>query len=239
MVDRVFSRLRSGYERRLLRVMNYRRLVVIVAAIISRAALPLSGDAKELAPTEDQGVVFMQIKAPQYANLEYSRRSRTSSTRSSRACRIRQFLCHHGRVRSTSASPLLLKPWSQRKRTQEGVYQELQGKVSRTRASKSSRSSSRRCRAAAGRRCSSSSDHGRLSNPRARAGAAPDGCDAQRQFLLRLLRSEIRQSADRGEDRHAKSNELGITMQSIGTALATMFGGNFTNFFNLYGRSYQ
>jgi len=38
---------------------------------------------------------------------------------------------------------------------------------------------------------------------------------------------------------HAKANELGITMQNIGTALSTMFGGNFTNFFNLYGRSYQ
>src|SRR6185436_5084128 len=38
---------------------------------------------------------------------------------------------------------------------------------------------------------------------------------------------------------HAKANSLGVTMQDIGTSLATLLGGNYVNRFNLYGRSYQ
>ena len=38
---------------------------------------------------------------------------------------------------------------------------------------------------------------------------------------------------------HDKANRLGITMQDIGTSLATLLGGNYVNRFNLYGRSYQ
>jgi len=38
---------------------------------------------------------------------------------------------------------------------------------------------------------------------------------------------------------HDKANRLGISMQDIGGALATLLGGNYVNRFNLYGRSYQ
>ena len=37
----------------------------------------------------------------------------------------------------------------------------------------------------------------------------------------------------------SKANDLGITMQNIGNTLATLLGGNYTNRFNLEGRSYQ
>ncbi|NDS10440.1 multidrug efflux protein, partial [Klebsiella pneumoniae] len=37
----------------------------------------------------------------------------------------------------------------------------------------------------------------------------------------------------------SKASDLGITMQSIGGALATLLGGNYVNRFNLEGRSYQ
>jgi multidrug efflux pump len=36
-----------------------------------------------------------------------------------------------------------------------------------------------------------------------------------------------------------KANDLGITMQNVGGALATLLGGNYVNRFNLEGRSYQ
>jgi multidrug efflux pump len=44
----------------------------------------------------------------------------------------------------------------------------------------------------------------------------------------------VRVSIDR-----SKANDLGITMSSIGNTLATLLGGNYTNRFNLEGRSYQ
>jgi multidrug efflux pump len=37
----------------------------------------------------------------------------------------------------------------------------------------------------------------------------------------------------------SKASDLGITMESIGGALATLLGGNYVNRFNLEGRSYQ
>ena len=36
-----------------------------------------------------------------------------------------------------------------------------------------------------------------------------------------------------------KANSLGITMQDVGTTLATLLGGNYVNRFSLYGRSYE
>ena len=36
-----------------------------------------------------------------------------------------------------------------------------------------------------------------------------------------------------------KANRIGLNMQDVGTALATMFGGNYVNLFSLQGRSYQ
>jgi multidrug efflux pump len=38
---------------------------------------------------------------------------------------------------------------------------------------------------------------------------------------------------------HTKANELGITMQAIGDTLAVLVGENYINWFNLQGRSYQ
>jgi multidrug efflux pump len=36
-----------------------------------------------------------------------------------------------------------------------------------------------------------------------------------------------------------KANRIGVNMSDVGTALATMLGGNYVNLFSLYGRSYQ
>ena len=36
-----------------------------------------------------------------------------------------------------------------------------------------------------------------------------------------------------------KANRIGVNMADIGTALATMLGGNYVKLFSLYGRSYQ
>src|SRR3984893_16623486 len=36
-----------------------------------------------------------------------------------------------------------------------------------------------------------------------------------------------------------KANRLGISMQSIGSSLATLLGGNYVNRFGLHGRSYE
>ena len=243
LVDRVFSRLRDGYERRLDRVLHYRPLVLIVAGTVFVSCFFLYQETrKELAPKEDQGVIFMQVKAPQYANLDYleSFMNELNKVFTSFPEYANSFAINGTGQVNVGFGGMLLKPWSERKRSQAQIYQELQGKVA----------------AIPG-----------LEIFAIELPSLPGSSGPPVQFVIKTtadyktlervllqLQGELYKSglfffafSDLKFDNpqieikidHAKANELGITMQSIGQALATMFGGNFTNFFNLYGRSYQ
>src|SRR6202030_1032380 len=73
LIDRVFSRLADGYGRRLERSLDYRPVTALFAvAVFAALAFMYLHTKKELAPEEDQGVLFALTKAPQYANLDYS-----------------------------------------------------------------------------------------------------------------------------------------------------------------------
>ncbi len=243
LVDRVFSRLRNGYERRLERVLHYRPLMLIVAGTVLASCFFLYQETqKELAPKEDQGVIFMQVKAPQYANLDYleSFMNELNKVFVGFPEYANSFAINGTGTVNTGFGGMLLKPWGERKRSQAQVYQELQGKVA----------------AIPGLEIFA------IELPSLPGSSGPpvqfvikSTADYQTlERVLRQLEGEIYKSglfffafSDLKFDNpqieikidHAKANELGITMQSIGTSLATMFGGNYTNFFNLYGRSYQ
>ncbi|MCW5771276.1 MAG: efflux RND transporter permease subunit, partial [Rhodospirillaceae bacterium] len=243
IVDRVFSRLRNGYERRLDRVLNYRPLVVIIAVTVLGSCVFLyQSTQKELAPKEDQGILFMQVKAPQYANLDYleSFTAELNKIFNSIPEYANSFAINGLGQVNTGISGMLLKPWSDRKRGQAQVLQELQGKVSRI----------------------PGIEVFPFELPALPGSSGPPvqfviKTTADYQTLERVLQQLQKALFESGliifafsdlkfdspqievEIDHAKANELGISMQSIGTALATTFGGNFTNFFNLYGRSYQ
>ena len=72
LIDRMFSRLAEAYGRRLDRSLDYRPITALfVAAIFVALGFMYLHTGKELAPEEDQGVLFALTKAPQYANLDY------------------------------------------------------------------------------------------------------------------------------------------------------------------------
>ncbi len=72
LIDRGFSRLADAYGRRLQRSLDYRPVTALfAAAIIAALVFMYLNTKKELAPEEDQGVLFALTKAPQYANLDY------------------------------------------------------------------------------------------------------------------------------------------------------------------------
>ncbi len=72
LIDRMFSRLAEAYGRRLDRSLDYRPVTALfVAAIFVALGFMYLHTSKELAPEEDQGVLFAVTKAPQYANLDY------------------------------------------------------------------------------------------------------------------------------------------------------------------------
>jgi multidrug efflux pump len=71
-LDRRFEGLKNWYGRRLGRVLLFRPVVLMVAVVVLGSCVFLyTGTRKELAPTEDQGAVFMLLKSPQHANLDY------------------------------------------------------------------------------------------------------------------------------------------------------------------------
>src|SRR5207244_12656472 len=73
LVVRGFSSLADGYGMRLQRSLDYRPVTALFAvAVFALLAFMYVNTKKELAPEEDQGVLFALTKAPQYANLDYA-----------------------------------------------------------------------------------------------------------------------------------------------------------------------
>jgi len=72
-VNRRFDLLHQRYGRLLRQVIESRNQVIAAAIFFSLLALPFSMfSQKELAPTEDESMVFMLIEAPPNASLEYT-----------------------------------------------------------------------------------------------------------------------------------------------------------------------
>ena len=71
-IDTRFEKLKNFYQRRLHNVLNYRPVTVVFAIIVLVSCVFLYATSQqELAPEEDQGVLFVAVSGPQYANLNY------------------------------------------------------------------------------------------------------------------------------------------------------------------------
>ncbi len=243
-VDRVFGALRRGYERRLDRVLNFRPVAVMLAAVVLLSCVFLyQTTQKELAPTEDQGVVFMITKSPQYANLDYLEAFTKELGAVFRSIPeySNHFLINGSGTVNQGFAGILLKPWGQRKRSQAQVYNELQPKIGDVPGILTFAFQLPSLPGSAGGPpvqfvIKSLSDAQTLSGVLERLQR-----EAQASGMFIFVDSDLKFDNPQIEVRidQSKANELGVTMQEIGVALATMFGGNFTNRFNLYGRSYQ
>src|SRR5881398_1058288 len=72
VIDNTFSRLAQWYGTRLEHSLDYRPVTALFAAAVFVALGFMYINTKaELAPEEDQGVLFALTKAPQYSNLDY------------------------------------------------------------------------------------------------------------------------------------------------------------------------
>ena len=72
IVNRVFGSMTRWYGRQLDRSLDYRPITGLFAlTILGLVGFLYLHTAKELAPEEDQGIVFAVTKAPKYANIDY------------------------------------------------------------------------------------------------------------------------------------------------------------------------
>src|SRR3990170_4188858 len=131
-LDRLFEGLKQRYQRRLSRTLNYRPVTILVlAGVIAATGLMYMTTQRELAPEEDQGILFTLVKTPQYANLDYleAATDQLNSVFSTVAEKDHVFAINGmGDVHQGFAG-ILLKPWGERERNHKAILQELQPKI--------------------------------------------------------------------------------------------------------------
>ena len=131
-LDRVFEGLKRRYQSMLHGTLNTRP-VVLVFAVIVLCLIPvfLKFTKSELAPDEDQGIIFMMASAPQPTNLDYL------STYTDEFITIfKEFPEYYSSFQingyngvQAGIGGFLLKPWNERSRTQMEILPEVQSKL--------------------------------------------------------------------------------------------------------------
>src|SRR3954451_12863155 len=245
LIDRTFSRLAEAYGRRLDRSLDYRPVTALfVAAIFVALGFMYLNTSKELAPEEDQGVLFAVTKAPQYANLDYMQAYGTKLDKqlaSTPEADLRFVINGRGGPNQGIAGTIL-KPWDERSRSAAVIKPELQGKVGAVEGMQAFVFSLPPLPGSIGGLpvqmvlTSTGGDFTPLYEQmeKLKAAARKSGLFMVADSDLAFNQPTIRVDIDRN-----KTNELGVTMQAIGDTLALMLGENYVNFFNLEGRSYQ
>ena len=121
LVNRVFGAMTRWYGRQLDRSLDYRPITGLFAlTILGLVGFLYMHTSKELAPEEDQGIVFAVTKAPKYANIDYvdfyGDKARQGVRRSFPRPTCASSLNGINGPQNGIAG-MLLKPWDERKRS--------------------------------------------------------------------------------------------------------------------------
>ncbi|HXK18482.1 MAG TPA: efflux RND transporter permease subunit, partial [Polyangiaceae bacterium] len=241
LVNRVFDAVRRGYEKLLGGTLRMRPLVYTVWVVLTLLLVPMYlFSPAELAPNEDQGVVFGAIDVPPNATLEQLTPYTAQVNQAFSS--IPEFYQSFQLTFPTAGfGGALMKPWDERKRSIFPIQAELMGKTS----------------SIAGIRApvflppalpsagffpvefviASTDEHDRLLGY---AQKIVEEATKSGQFAFPPV-TDVRIDQAKSEivlDRD-KIASMGLSMQQVGADLASMLGGNFVNRFNLDGRSYK
>jgi multidrug efflux pump len=244
LIERGFSRLADAYGRRLRRSLDYRPVTALFAlAVFVALAFMYLNTKKELAPEEDQGVLFALTKAPQYANLDYTDyygHELDKAFASIPEAQLR-FVVNGRFGPNQGIAGVILKPWDERSRTAQQLKPILQKRVNAVEGMQAFVFSLPPLPASIGGLpvqmvIYSTADFRSIYNAMNKVKAA-----ARNSGLFMVVDSDLAFDQPTIEvhiDR-SKANDLGVTMQAIGDTLALLVGENYVNRFNLAGRSYE
>jgi hydrophobe/amphiphile efflux-1 (HAE1) family protein len=245
-LDRSFDRLRERYRRRLHRTLDYRPVtLLILAGVMAATAIMYVSSQSELAPEEDQGILFNIVKTPQTANLDYLEQATGELDKIFKTVPEKEhvFIINGmGNNVHQAIAGILFKTWEERERSQKEILQSLQPKVAGVAGAQAISFALPSLPGSAGGGppvqfvITTTADYQRLAQVLANLQA-----EAQKSGLFIFTDSDLKFETPQIELKidHDKANRLGITMSDIGGSLATLLGGNYVNRFNLYGRSYQ
>ncbi len=244
-LDGLFEGLKQRYQRRLHGSLNYRPITLLVlAGVIAGTGLIYSTTQAELAPEEDQGILFNIVKTPQSGNIDYTENVTAELYKVfSKVPEKAHVFAINGMGNNVhqAFAGMLLVPWEERQRTQKQVQQGLQQQLAGiTGATVFSFARPSLPGSTGGPPVqmvlTSSADYPQLASLLAELQA-----EAQKSGLFIFTDTDLKFDTPQIELKidHDKANRLGITMADIGGSLATLLGGNYVNRFNMYGRSYQ
>ena len=243
-VDRTFDRLRNAYQRRLHSTLNFRALtLLILAGVLVLAGVMYASTPRELAPEEDQGILLSVIKTPQVGNLDYTEKATQqlySQVRSVPELLHAFIINGYPSVRGAFAG-LILKSWGERDRNQKQVLAELGPKFLAVPTAQVQAFSPPALPGSTGGPpmqfvIRTTGDYATLADValKMQQAAKESGLFLFTDVDLKFDTPQYVFKVDAD-----KANRIGINMADVGTALATMLGGNYVNLFNLEGRSYQ
>jgi len=241
LVNRAFEALKRGYGRALGGTLRMRPLVYTVWATLTVLIVPLyMFSPAELAPNEDQGVVFGAIDVPANATLEQLT-PYTLQVNDAFSSVPEFYQSFQITFPTAGFGGALLKPWDERKRSVFPIQGELFAKTSNI----------------AGIRApvflppalpsagffpvefiiASTEEHDKLLGY---AQKIVEEATKSGQFAFPPV-TDVRIDQAKSEiviDRD-KVASMGLSMQQVGADLASMLGGNFVNRFSIDGRSYK
>ncbi|MBC7952731.1 MAG: efflux RND transporter permease subunit [Rhodospirillaceae bacterium] len=243
-IDATFDKVRARYERWLSASLKDRPTTLMFAAIVL-ISLPFLFMAvpTELAPEEDQGVVFTAFNGPASANTEFMEVFSHEIDQKLRGKfpEIQDtFLINGVGAMSNGFGGAVLKPWSERKRQAKALTAEFQQELNSVSGVKASLFPPPALPGVDGLPVqfviSAITDYRQLQEVQAEilSRAQKSGMFAFIDGDLKFESPQTKLDIDRD-----KAAAYGITMQQIGDSLATMTGGNYVNLVNLQGRSYQ
>ncbi|WP_454256059.1 multidrug efflux RND transporter permease subunit [Pseudomonas sp. Marseille-Q8238] len=131
-LDQIFDKLKRRYQRALHGTLNTRPVVVVFALIVL-CLIPvlLMFSKSELAPEEDQGIVFIFANAPQPTNLDYLNRYTAEFTTI-----FKEFPEYYSSFQingfdgvQSGIGGFLLKPWGERERSQMELLPAVQQRL--------------------------------------------------------------------------------------------------------------
>ncbi|CAN5122675.1 MexW/MexI family multidrug efflux RND transporter permease subunit [soil metagenome] len=243
-VDNVFGKVTRWYGRQLDRSLDYRPITAIFAAtILFLVGFMYMNTSKELAPEEDQGILFSVTKAPQYANIDYSNYygKKLDNAFASFPETDLRFIINGTAGPANGIAGMILKPWDERTRSSLKLKPLVQAELSKIEGVNAFAFNLPPLPGGPGGLpvqmvISTTSGFQAVFEQmdKLKKAARESGLFIVADSDLAFNQPVVRVNIDR-----SKANDLGINMAAVGTTLSTLLGGNYTNRFNLEGRSYQ
>lgn len=133
VVDRTSDRVSAWYGRRVRGSLDYRPItMMIVIVLVATTGFLFTKTSTELAPDEDQGVLFAFLNGPRYATKDYTQLYTdqiSTMTRDIEEVRTEFSIAGFGGSSNTGIYIWALKDWADRSRSQAEVQADVQGRL--------------------------------------------------------------------------------------------------------------